>query len=146
MLAMRRLKSELVVRRTPDASLIEVGVIDHTTVNWRPDIANKIAEVFESERLRGEKAGDPKGNPDKLRDDVAQQEDRVHAVQEKIERLRKELGVPVLGNVKLGDITMEHLESEVSEARNTAVTSEARLNEIRKAHAPTTARRHQNAH
>ena len=129
-LAMRRLKSELVVRRTPDTSLIEVGVIDHDR-QLAADIANKIAEVFESERLEVKKQETQKGI-DKLRDDVAQQEERVRAVQEKIERLRKELGVPVLGNVKLSDITMEHLESELSEARNTAVTSEARLNEIRK--------------
>ena len=74
-LAMRRLKSELVVRRTPDTSLIEIGVIDHDG-HMAADIANKIAEVFESERLEVRRQQTQKGI-DKLRDDVTKQEDRV---------------------------------------------------------------------
>jgi len=69
---------------------------------------------------------------DKLREEVTQQEERVRVVQEKIERLRKELGVPVVGNVKMSDVTMQHLETELSDARNAAITSEARLNAVKK--------------
>ena len=60
------------------------------------------------------------------------QVERVRAVQEKIERLRKELGVPLVGNIKMSDVTMQHLESELSDARNSAITAEARLNAVQK--------------
>jgi polysaccharide biosynthesis transport protein len=129
-IAMRRLKGQLSVRRYPDTSLIEIGVTDHDG-HLAADIANKIAEVFENDRLEVKKQQTQKGI-DKLRDDVTQQEDRVRVVQEKIERLRKELGVPIVGNVKMSDVTMQHLESELSDARNAAITSEARLNAVKK--------------
>lgn len=129
-IAMRRLKGQLVVRRYPDTSLIEIGVIDHDG-RQAADIANKIAEVFESDRLEVKRQQTQKGI-DKLREDVTNQVERVRVVQEKIERLRKELGVPVVGNVKMSDVTMEHLESELSDARNAAITSEARLNAVKK--------------
>src|SRR5258708_6484183 len=73
--AMRRLKGELSVRRYPDTSLIEVGVIDHDG-HLAADVANKIAEVFESDRLDVKRQQTQKGI-DKLRDDVVQQEERV---------------------------------------------------------------------
>lgn len=129
-LAMRRLESQLVVRQYPDTSLIEIRVTDHDG-RLAADVANKIAEVFESNGLEEKRKQTQKGI-DKLREDAAHQEERVHAVQEKIERLRKELGVPVMGTVKMSDITMEHLESQLSDARNMAITTAARLNEVRK--------------
>jgi capsular exopolysaccharide synthesis family protein len=129
-IAMRRLKGQLSVRRYPDTSLIEIGVTDHDG-HLAADIANKIAEVFESDRLEVKRQQTQKGI-DKLREEVTQQEERVRVVQEKIERLRKELGVPVVGNVKMSDVTMQHLETELSDARNAAITSEARLNAVKK--------------
>src|ERR1017187_1496512 len=129
-IAARRLKGQLSVRRVPDTSLIEIGVTDHDG-RLAADAANKIAEVFESDRLDVKRQQTQKGI-DKLRDEVAQQEERVRVVQEKIERLRKELGVPVVGNVKMSDVTMQHLESELSDAHNQVITTEARLNEVRK--------------
>jgi len=129
-LAMRRLESQLVVRQYPDTSLIEIRVTDHDG-RLAADVANKIAEVFESNGLEEKRKQTQKGI-DKLREDAAHQEERVHVVQEKIERLRKELGVPVMGTVKMSDITMEHLESQLSDARNMAITTGARLNEVRK--------------
>jgi len=105
-------------------------VIDHDG-RLAADVANKIAEVFESDRLEVKRRQTQKGI-DKLREDQTQQEEQVRVVQEKIERLRKELGVPVMGTVKMSDITMEHLESQLSDAHNLAITTEARLNEVRK--------------
>jgi capsular exopolysaccharide synthesis family protein len=128
--AMRRLKGQLFVRQYPDTSLIEIGMIDHDG-RLAADVANKIAEVFESDRLDVKRQQTQKGI-DKLREDLTQQEERVHAVQDKIERLRKELGVPVMGTVKMSDLTMQHLEGQLSDARNLAITTEARLNEVRK--------------
>src|SRR6266478_5897248 len=126
-LALRRLKGQLFVRQYPDTSLIEIGVTDHDG-HLAADVANKIAEVFESNRLEVKREQTQKGI-DKLREDQTQQEERVRLVQEKIERLRKELGVPVVGTVKMSDISMEHLESQLSDAHNLAITTEARLNE-----------------
>ena len=129
-IAARRLKSQLSVRRVPDTSLIEIGVTDHDG-RLAADAANKIAEVFESDRLDVKRQQTQKGI-DKLYEEVTNQVERVRVVQEKIERLRKELGVPVVGNVKMSDVTMQHLESELSDARNTAITAEARLNAVMK--------------
>src|ERR1039457_6686835 len=129
-IAMRRLKGQLFVRQYPDTSLIEIGMIDHDG-RLAANVANKIAEVFESNGLEERRKQTQEGI-DKLREDLTRQEERVHAVQDKIERLRKELGVPVVGNVKMSDVTMQHLESELSDARNTTITAEARLNAVMK--------------
>ena len=129
-MAMKRLKGQLFVRQYPDTSLIEIGMTDHDG-RLAADVANKIAEVFASNGLEERRKQTQEGI-DKLREDLTQQEERVRVVQEKIERLRKELGVPVVGNVKMSDVTMEHLESQLSDAHNQVITTEARLNEVRK--------------
>jgi len=129
-IAMRRLKGQLFVRQYPDTSLIEIGVIDHDP-QLAANVANKIAEVFESDRLEVKRLQTQKGI-DKLREELAQQEERVRASQEKVEQLRKELGVPVVGAVKMTDITMQHLESQLSDSRNVFITTAARLNEVQK--------------
>src|SRR6266481_4352326 len=74
-LAMRRLKGQLFVRQYPDTSLIEIGVIDHDG-RLAADIANKIAEVFESNGLEEKRKRTQKGI-DKLREELIQQEERV---------------------------------------------------------------------
>jgi polysaccharide biosynthesis transport protein len=129
-IAIRRLKGQLFVRQYPDTSLIEIGVTD-TDRRLAAQIANKIAEVFESDRLEVKREQTQKGI-DKLREELTKQEERVRLSQEKVEQLRKELGVPVMGNVKMSDITMQHLESQLSDARNVAMTTEVRLNEVKK--------------
>jgi polysaccharide biosynthesis transport protein len=130
-LAFKRLKSELSVRRYRDTSLIEITVYDRDGA-LAADIANTTAELFERDRLEVKRQQTQKGI-DKLRDEVAEQEDRVRAVQEKIERLRKELDVPVFDSgVKLNDLALQQLESQLTEASADAMGQEARLDEVEK--------------
>src|SRR5271170_1147459 len=96
--AFRRLKGQLGIRRYRDTSLIEVTVFDHEGA-LAAEIANTIADYYKDERLEIKREDTQKGI-DKLRDEVAQQEDRVRQVQEKIEKYRRELGVPVINQTK----------------------------------------------
>ncbi|HUI08662.1 MAG TPA: polysaccharide biosynthesis tyrosine autokinase [Verrucomicrobiae bacterium] len=133
--ALKQLKSELSVRRYRDTSLIEIGVYGPSG-RQAADIANTIAEVFERDRLEVKREQTQKGL-DKLRDEAAEQEERVRKAQEKVEQLRRDLGVPVFtsgggGNVKLNDMTMQQLEQQLTAARVEAVSRETRLNEVKK--------------
>jgi succinoglycan biosynthesis transport protein ExoP len=129
-IAFRRLKGQLSVRRYRDTSLIEIGV-SGPDGREAAEIANTIAEVFEHDRLEVKRQQTLKGL-DKLRDEATQQEERLRLAQEKIEKLRKELDVPVFGNVKLNDLTLQALQSKLTEVRDEVVTRETRLSEINK--------------
>src|SRR5579859_355496 len=130
-LAFKRLKAQLSCRRVRDTSLIEITVYDRDG-SLAAEIANTTAEIFERDRLEVKRQQTQKGI-DKLHDEVDQQAERVRVVQEKIERLRKELDVPVFGaGVKLNDLALQQLQSQLNEARADAVVHEVRLNEIEK--------------
>ena len=133
--ALARVKGQLSVRRYRDTSLIEIGVFG-SSGRQAADIANMIAEVFERDRLEVKRDQTQKGL-DKLRDEAAQQEERVGNAQKKVDRLRKDLDVPVFssaggGNVKLNDLTMQELERQLTAARVEAVSRETRLTEVKK--------------
>jgi succinoglycan biosynthesis transport protein ExoP len=128
--AFRVLKQKLSVRRYRDTSLIEIAVYDRDP-RLAADIANLIAEVFERDRLEVKRQQTQKGL-EKLREEADQQYERLRQAQEKVERLRKELNVPVFGTVKLNDLTLQQLEQQLTAARVETVTREARLNELRK--------------
>ena len=129
-IAFKRLKAQLSVRRFRDTSLIEITVFDHDG-GRAAEIANTVAEIFERDRMEVKRQQTQKGI-DKLREEVAQQLDRVRLVQEKIERLRKELDVPIIGNTKLSDMALQQLQSQLYDARSMTVATEARLNEFKK--------------
>jgi succinoglycan biosynthesis transport protein ExoP len=130
-IALKRLKGQLAVRRFRDTSLIEITVYDHDR-DLAAEIANTTADVFEHDRLELKKQQTQKGI-DKLRDDVAQQSERVRLAQEKIERLRKELQVPVIGKeVRLSDLTLEQMQTKLTEARADVRALEAKVTEIKK--------------
>jgi polysaccharide biosynthesis transport protein len=128
--AVTRLKSQLSVRRFRDTSLIEIGVYG-TDGRKAADIANTIAEVFERDRLEVKRQQTQKGL-DKLRDEALQQEEQVRKAQEKVEKLRKELDVPVFGTVKLSDMTIQELQRQLTSARVEEVSRETRLDEVKK--------------
>ena len=128
--AFRRLKASMGVRRFRDTSLIEISVYDHEGP-LAAEIANTIADYYKDERLEVKREDTQKGI-DKLRDEVAQQEDRVHQAQEKVEKYRKDLGVPVFDKTKLNDITLQQLESKLTEARNDTAGLQEELNEVEK--------------
>ncbi len=129
-MALKRLKGELSVFKYRDTSLIQITVYDRSGA-LAAEIANTIAELFERDRLELKRQQTQKGI-DKLREEAEQQADRVRVVQEKVERLRKDLNVPVVNTVKLSDLAMEQLNTQLNEARADAVTREAQLNEVMK--------------
>ena len=133
-LAFNRLKNQLSVRRYRDTSLIEITVFDDNP-QQAADIANTIAIVFEKERLDEKRRKVLKGL-DKLKDEVGQQLTRLQAAQAKVERLRKELDVPVVGagaaSVKLSDSELQALASQLTAAKVEAGVKEVRLRELKR--------------
>jgi capsular exopolysaccharide synthesis family protein len=129
-LAVRRLKSQLSVRRYRDTSLIEIGVFD-TDRQRAADVANMIARVFETERLEVRQELMMK-SINKLREELAAQDARVKQAQAKVEELRRELKVPLAGPVRLSDIQLQQLDSMLTQAKAESVSREARLKELRK--------------
>ncbi|HUK83242.1 MAG TPA: polysaccharide biosynthesis tyrosine autokinase [Verrucomicrobiae bacterium] len=132
--ALQRLKNQLAVRRYRDTSLIEI-VVTEEDPNLAADISNTIADEFEKERLDVKRQQVLKGI-DKIRDELAQQLARLQAAQQKVETLRKELDVPVIGtaenSIKLSDQTLQQLQSQLTDARVQSVTHEVRLQELKK--------------
>jgi capsular exopolysaccharide synthesis family protein len=128
--AFKRLKSQVRVRPYRDTSLIEIG-IEGPDGRQAADIANMIAEVFERDRLEVKRQQTQKG-VDKLRDEAVQQQERLRLAQEKVEKLRKELDVPVIGDRKLTDQTLSQLQERLTAAHDDQVTREVSLQEINK--------------
>lgn len=128
-LAVRRLKGQIAVRRYRDTSLIEIAVYD-TNPQLAAEIANTIADVFERERLEDKRRATLKGL-EKLREEMTNQYDRMRQAQAKVEQLRKELDVPVIGNIKLSDQTLQQIEAQLTQARLDAVTRETRLQNLK---------------
>jgi succinoglycan biosynthesis transport protein ExoP len=132
--AFDRLKRSLSVRRSRDTSLIDIAVFDRDN-RLAADIANTIAELFERDRLEVKSQQTQKGI-DKLQDKMVQQEERLRQAQEKVEQLRKELKVPIFGSaanpVKLNELTIQQMESQLTLARLEAVGRETRLSELKK--------------
>ena len=129
-LAARRLKNSLSVRRFRDTSLIEVVVTD-TDPRLAAQIANALADVFEKDRLEVKRDETLKGI-NKLREELDAQWQRVQEAQDKVERLRKELNVPVIGTVRLSDYTLQQLDQQLTTAKVEAAAREAKLNELKK--------------
>ena len=133
-MALQRLKNQIAVRRFRDTSLIEITVYDEDP-RLAATIANSITEVFEKDRLEVKRHQVLRGL-DKLREELALQQGRVQAAQTKVEQLRKELGVPLVGGtenaVKLSDVTLNQLELQLTTARVEAVAREARVAELKK--------------
>lgn len=133
-MAFLRLKQQLAVRRFRDTSLIEIAVLD-ADPQLAALIANTIADVFELERLDVKRQQVLKGIL-KLRDQLDQQHERLATAQAKVEKLRRELNVPIFGtganNIKLTDQTLQQLESQLTLARVEAVGKETRVSELKK--------------
>jgi len=133
-LAFSRLKGQIAVRRFRDTSLIEIVVFDEDP-QMAARLANTIAEVFEKERLEEKRRQVLKGL-EKLKDEVNQQEGRLQAAQSKVERLRRELDVPVVGSgggsVKLTDQTLQALEAQLTAAKVEAGVKDVRLKELKR--------------
>jgi len=123
----RRLKKQLSVQRFRDTTLIQIGVFDEEA-QTAADIANKIAEVFERERLEVKREQTVRGL-EKLREELVQQRKKVQEAQEQVERLRH---VPMYGQIKLSDETLRQLEQQLTQTKIEAVGRQTRLEELKK--------------
>ena len=126
----QRLKGKIGVRRYPDTSLIQVMVQDEDRM-LAADIANTIADVFERERLEVKRDQTMKGI-DKIRDELQQQQDKLTLAQKRVEDVRKELNVPVIGNATLYEQRILRLDGDLSSARLEADKQQTRLEELNK--------------
>jgi capsular exopolysaccharide synthesis family protein len=124
----RRLKGRIAVRRYRDTSLIEI-VVEGEQPAEAAELANVIADVFESERLENKRAQTLRGLK-KLREEMDDQYARMKAAQEKVERVRRDLNI--FGSVKLNDVTIQQLESQLTAAKVEMVTRKSRLEELKK--------------
>ena len=129
-LAFRRLKGQIAVRRYRDTSLIEIAVYD-SDPKLAAEIANQVAETFERERLEEKRRQTMRGL-EKLREEMAQQQERMRQAQAKVEQLRKELNVPVIGESTLTQQTLQQLEGRLTEARVDVVSRGTRLRELKR--------------
>jgi capsular exopolysaccharide synthesis family protein len=128
--AIRRLKRSLGVRRFRDTSLIEISV-ESEQPPMAAQLANKIAEVFSTERQEARRRETQRGL-NKLQEKLKEQRAKVQAAQQNVERLRRELNVPVFGMVKLSDMTIQDLERQQTAAKVEVVSRESRLTELKK--------------
>jgi polysaccharide biosynthesis transport protein len=130
----QRLSRSIACRRFRDTSLIEIATYDEDP-QLAAQTANTVADTFERERLEEKRKQVLKG-VDKLREEMTQQQERVRVAQQKVEQLRKDLNVPVIGSaanfIKLTDQTLQQLESQLTSARVEAVGRETRLRELKK--------------
>ena len=125
-----RLKRQVSVRPYRNTSLIEIAVTDEDP-QLAALIANTITTVFEKERLQVKQDQVRKGL-DKLHEELIEQRKRVEAAQAKIERLKKELGVPIVAGAKLTDMDIQQLQAQLTASRVALVGLETRLNGIKK--------------
>jgi len=129
--AFTRLKGQVIVRRFRDTSLIEIAVMDEDP-QLAAQIANTIADTFEKDRLQVKQDEVLKGLT-KLREELAGQRKRLDDAQAKVEKVRKELDVSIIGrDMKLSDQTVAQLEKQLTDARVDGVALETRLKELRK--------------
>jgi polysaccharide biosynthesis transport protein len=128
--AFRRLKGRLSVRRYRDTSLIEISVMDEDP-SLAARIADTIARVFESQRLEVQRDKTMKGVK-ALQEEITQQQARVKEAQDKVEKLRKDLNVPLFGTVRLSDLTISQMEQQLTSARAEALSRKTRLVELKK--------------
>lgn len=129
-LTFRMLRRAMSVQRYRDTSLIEIRVFDEDP-QLAADLANCIAETFEKDRLEVRRQQTMKGLA-KVQEELEKQEKRVRAAQDKVEKLRKELNVQVFGTVKLNDLTVQQLESQLTSARVEFVGRDTRLKELKR--------------
>jgi capsular exopolysaccharide synthesis family protein len=129
-LVFRMLKRAMSVQRYRDTSLIEIRVFDQDT-QLAADLANNIADTFEKDRLEVRRQQTMKGLL-KVQEEMDKQAKKVRDAQDKVEKLRKELNVQLFGTVKLNDLTVQQLESQLTSARVEFVGRDTRLKELKK--------------
>lgn len=86
-----RLRSKMMVDKSRDASLIEISV-DHEDPEEAAALANRIAEVYREDRLKEGMDASSRGIV-KLEEELKEKSDQVRKAQEKVDKLRAELGV-----------------------------------------------------
>jgi len=126
----RMLRRAMSVQRFRDTSLIEIRVFDQDP-QLAADLSNCIADTFEKDRLEVRRQQTMKGLL-KVQEELDKQSKKVREAQDKVEKLRKELNVQLFGAVRLNDLTVQQLESQLTASRVEFVGRETRLKELKK--------------
>jgi len=124
------LKRKMSVQRYRDTSLIEIRVLDQDP-QLAADIANSVADTFEKDRLEVRRQQTLKGLS-KVQEEMEKQLERLYKAQNKVEKVRKDLNIPVFGTIKLNDITIQQLEGQMTVLRVESVGKDTRLKELKK--------------
>ncbi len=126
--AYKILKNSISVFQQRDTSLIVISV-NRDNPDEAADIANELAEVYHDSRL-DLAMNNARGAIDKIAEALKEQTLRVDAAEEKIQNLRMELDIAVVGgegNVDVGDIRMQQLEGDRLFAQKDMVEKEGLL-------------------
>lgn len=128
--AFHRLRGRLNVKRIGGSNIIDITVAE-TNEELAAKIANAVARVYEEQQIAAKREVMSKGI-EKLRDELLQQQARLQTAQEKLDKLRKELNLPVFRGTRLDDMAIQKMEQEITLARTEVVVQEARLKELQK--------------
>jgi len=129
-LAYRRLARSLSVDQYRDTSLIAIRVQSEDP-NEAARIANEIASVYREYRLT-EKRSEIRAAIDVLKDELEKQHEKVSEAEQRMEDLRKELGVTIISRgVRADKLRLQQLEADRIQARVEMLAHQARLDQLR---------------
>lgn len=112
-----------------DTSLIGISV-SRRSPQEAADIANQLAEVYREQRLRV-KRREIEGGIEAMRAQLQEQRERVEAAEEEMERVRRVLGVALVGRGMRADrIQLQRLEADRITARVDMLSRRSRLDQI----------------
>ncbi len=126
--AFKILKNSISVFQQRDTSLIVISV-KRDNPNEAAKIANEIAEVYRDSRL-DVASRQARSAIDKMAEQLKEQSDRVDAAEQKIEQLRKELDIAVIGgegSVDVDNIRLQQLEGDRLAAQHEMVEKKGLL-------------------
>jgi capsular exopolysaccharide synthesis family protein len=126
--AYKILKNSISVFQQRDTSLIVISV-NRDNPDEAADIANELSEVYRDSRL-DLAMKDARGAIDKIAEALKEQSLRIEESEEKIQKLRTELDIAIVGGegtVDVGDIRMQQLEGDRLFAQKEMVEKEGLL-------------------
>jgi capsular exopolysaccharide synthesis family protein len=127
--ALVRLQRSLRVEQARDTSLIAIKVFREDP-REAAEIANEIARVYRDQRLKA-KRDELRRGLEAMQEELEKQREIVQAAEQKLERLRKELGVALLTRGQRADkIRLQQLEADRIAARVDMLSRKARLEQL----------------
>ena len=128
--AMRRLRNGLEVTQYRETSLIAINMVSKDPEE-AARIPNKIAEVYREDRL-SRKRRETERAINALKNELGKQQQIVDVAEENVEKIRKELGINMLGRGFQADtLRLQQLEGDRIAARVDMLVRRARLDQLK---------------